>query len=370
MEIFFVLGVRYPTEKAYGVTTGRTCQALNEINVQSSILAPTTLLEDDFGNRVIDITQNLKHSFPPKNSKKTLVFMQKFMDGWNVGRRLRTLNKSSHSYFIFRDLALAMSASTLLPKRSISLEIHHHNSRVKKIIIAYLVKWRQLKIITITKNSFEEWESQVKRTRVALIPMGVHRDFYQKSLPLKSTEAVRVCYVGSATSSGHDNNLLQMINSLGNVSSNQLRIDLTLVGVPRDFLSSEALPKNTNLRIDFIEYVRHKDVPQILAKQSIGLIPYQESLYHNYRFPIKVVEYAASGLSIVASDTFAHRSILNCKIAHFVDFSKPESVRKVLLEIRKHYYDEGKRRSLARKWAIQYSYENRANTIKNFVDSI
>jgi glycosyltransferase involved in cell wall biosynthesis len=341
MNINFVLGVRYPTEKAYGVTIGRTSQAIKELHNGSKLFVPSPATEDQFGNSLIDITYKLGFSHPPKRRSKIMIFVFALLDGVRIGNFLKIGGKLEREKFIFRDLALSIGSMIILPKGRVLLEIHHHTSKLKKMIIICLVKTRKARLITITQNS----------------------------LPYKLGSAINVCYVGNATSSGHDNGLMKMINCIREASQTRIKVNLTIVGVPKRHFTSEAVSATSNFKVHFIDYVKHSEIPHILANQSVGVIPYPESRYHDYRFPIKAVEYAASSLSIIASDTPSHRSILSEDFAHFVDFDNSANLREKLLELQSNIEREQERRIQARKWSEKYSYLERAKLIILFARS-
>ena len=62
MKFIFFLSSRYPTHKAYGVTTGETARELREIGNKVKVVAPKdsdTILEfDDYNNELLLVTSS------------------------------------------------------------------------------------------------------------------------------------------------------------------------------------------------------------------------------------------------------------------------------------------------------------------------
>jgi hypothetical protein len=68
-------------------------------------------------------------------------------------------------------------------------------------------------------------------------------------------------------------------------------------------IASKKIPEN---RVIFTPHLIHSKVNEFLDSVSIGLVPYELNKYNAGRFPIKIMEYAAKGIWILAPEKFAN----------------------------------------------------------------
>ena len=68
-SITFLVSLRYPTEKAYGVTIGNTVFALKKKGIKVNILANSVNSLDSYGNKVTGLGQRKKVA--SSNDKKS-----------------------------------------------------------------------------------------------------------------------------------------------------------------------------------------------------------------------------------------------------------------------------------------------------------
>ena len=85
--------------------------------------------------------------------------------------------------------------------------------------------------------------------------------------------------------------------------------------------------------IKFESHVKHDQVPMFLKDVSIGLIPYEKTEYNNQRFPIKALEYAASRVTILATDIPINKEILSGEVCYFYSPDTPGDLCRALIEI-------------------------------------
>ncbi len=126
-----------------------------------------------------------------------------------------------------------------------------------------------------------------------------------------------------------------------------------------------------DLRAVFIGHKPPKEIPLWLsiadALVLCGTAKSEISL--NYVSPLKLFEYLAAGRPIVAVDTPSHREILSEENALLVKPDDPEALAKA---IKTALTDEALAEKIARNAATlapQYSWDNRANRISDFISS-
>ena len=100
-----------------------------------------------------------------------------------------------------------------------------------------------------------------------------------------------------------------------------------------------------------------------MSKIEIGLVPYPETTYNSRRFPIKLVEYAARGILILASDTLAHREILTEDIAYFYPQQSEFGLEAALNLINSDIDEANRKIKNAHLWAQRFTYGSRVKGV-------
>ena len=102
---------------------------------------------------------------------------------------------------------------------------------------------------------------------------------------------------------------------------------------------------------------------------NVGLVIYPNSLYFQDSFPIKIVEYAARKITIIASDTLAHRRILGKNKALFFNEGSSLDLVNCILVL---YENDRLRKELAFNafdWAKKQTYQKRALRISKGISN-
>jgi glycosyltransferase involved in cell wall biosynthesis len=194
--------------------------------------------------------------------------------------------------------------------------------------------------------------------------MGVPSDFFIHPNLKKNVSLDEFGYVGKATSSGSSNQLDVLVKEFQLAQSQENKLQLTMVGLEQsaiktlEALQSEDTPRYR--RMVFIGNVKHIEVINFLSKFYCGLLPYMDSEYNSMRFPIKLLEYAASSTHIIASDIKAHRDLLSDSQATFYNPKVKGSLAEAISYIRANEDEVDKKILAAYAWAENFSYENRA----------
>ena len=81
---------------------------------------------------------------------------------------------------------------------------------------------------------------------------------------------------------------------------------LRLIGEGDQLKELELMSKDRN-RMKIIGKVEHSEIPRILSKMDIGLLPMGSEISWITASPIKLFEFAASGLVVIATDIEAHQ---------------------------------------------------------------
>ena len=360
-EFRFILSTRYPTEKAYGVTVGRTCQALRNLGVEASIFAPNSMDRriDDFGNQVTNVLENTaRFKFLYRRAlAKPLNFVL-----WQLFLGLKIAFRQHHGKYTFcyRDIYLAIFP-ILFQRESIHvIEIHHSLNLVKRELIKMMSHLENVKVTYISPYLRERNERKNPLSKSTLVEMGVPSEFFRITSKEKR-DALSICFLGKGKSNGNVNGIENFVSQISKIKLNK-KLRLTFIGLNDQELESMIRDSNSldsQVEFSLIDHIPHNMVPKYLSSFQVGLIPYPDTRYHQDRFPIKILEYAALGLNILITNSEAHRSIIPEECAFFYDPTNSESLEKAINEILDEKLST-KKRDYASDWAKSFTYENRA----------
>jgi glycosyltransferase involved in cell wall biosynthesis len=356
-KVTFVLNTRYPTEKAYGVTTGLTAKAIEETGMYS-VEVVTPKLDRNYEGFVNTVEAGMpfqaiySHIIEKKNGLGPYIF-----NIWKLFYpiRLITVLKRKNNLIWLRDIYTALVLS-LLGYQTVC-EIHRTPSLMNQIMLSVLKILPRTTIIVISKNLQEKLKMSKSHSVVA--PMAVNQSEILGKKQKMLTNKVIVGYIGSPHSSGIKLSLQSIIEAALVFKSSKLNICFRLVGINKIDFQSIDFPSN----IEFVGRVPRSKSLKAIDNFDIGLVIYPDDKYFNDSFPIKIVEYAARCVPIIASNTTAHKNILGEKKALFFDLSSADSLANCIVDL---LNDSSKRESIvlnASCWVKQLTYQKRVEKV-------
>lgn len=356
-NIFFVLATRFPTEKAYGVTTEYSAQAVKNLGHEASIVTPF-------------LDSRLKSGLEIYQTGKTLrriLLSERFSLG--IGMRfvlfkviysllVRRLEVSPHTLFWTRDLLIGFILA-LGGKRKVICEIHRTPTGGNSLLLRSLAQMRNVLLCPI--SSFLEERFPGKFPQIAIAGMAVQEQDLCDADSIGSRKKT-IVYMGNPSSSGIPLDLDFLNKAAIWLNRSHRDWNLQVIGIDRDQFERKctlALSEN----IDIVGYIKRDVALKLVGSASIGLVVYPDDTYFRDSFPIKIIEYAAKGLAIVASDTTAHRRILSSEQCEFYAWNSGEALS---LALQKLIQDSQRRESLGRNsraWAEKNTYEARVSHV-------
>ncbi|MCI0565959.1 glycosyltransferase, partial [bacterium] len=193
----------------------------------------------------------------------------------------------------------------------------------------------------------------------------------RKTLSLPVEKKI-IGYVGKYTTLGRGKGVGELIGIFAELHQRRKDLFLVLVGINAgEYQEVKALFESLSLPEDAYKIVLH--VPQ---KEAAKYLSVSDALVMNYprdghyvRFmsPMKLFEYMASGVPVVASDLPAIREVLDETMAYLSDPDLPDSLlRSVLSALESE--DEAKRRAVSALVAVEkHTWEKRAEKILPFI---
>lgn len=157
--------------------------------------------------------------------------------------------------------------------------------------------------------------------RVHVIPNGVDPSFYrpQESSSKERLERRTIIYAGSLD---RDYGVSLLVEAFSRLSK-KLKATLVLAGSGplSKSLAAEFQDGSSSLDIHLLGTVEHRKLPELYWEATVGVAPYLEGSSAAYGVPMKIKEYLAAGLPVVASDVGEIDQFLNAEVGVVI---KPE----------------------------------------------
>ncbi len=311
LKLLFLSPARYPTEKAYGVTTGNTVRQLARMGINVEIWNPDVSGVDEYGNTLLKPGKKVR-------SKQRRFYQIGFL---GISRWayffdqlkfsvdcLLAINEQKRNAVAWTRFPLVGFVTSFSPKiKLVIIELHHQPNFFSRLFIGKIKKSKPLKVAVITQRLKSQFDSLQLGIPSFTLEMSVPEEFIQ-DIHYPLVLPASVCYLGKSKSSGNDNNLEFILTAFSKMSINS-EIQLELTGI--ESTETNALTEKADeLRIPtdnikFIQHIPHKGVGAYLDGVSVGLVPYELNKYNSSRFPIKILEYASKGIWILAAQSFA-----------------------------------------------------------------
>ncbi len=149
--------------------------------------------------------------------------------------------------------------------------------------------------IAVTPRLRTKWEAL--GVPATVVPNGVDPDLFIPTAPRPADAPSCTPLVGFTGTLSHriDINLLHLIVDAG--------LDLMLIGFPQTTMSRGVI--GDLLERDGVHYLGHRayeELPGYVQAMDVGLVPYVDSDFNRASFPLKTLEYLASGVPVVATD--------------------------------------------------------------------
>jgi glycosyltransferase involved in cell wall biosynthesis len=356
-KVTFVLNMRYPTEKAYGVTTGLTAKAIEDTGMYSvEVVTPKQDRNNESFVKTVEVAMPFRAIYNYIINKKNGIRPYEF-NIWKLfySIRLITILQRKNNLIWLRDIYTALILS-LLGYQTVC-EVHRTPSIMNRIMLSVLKILPKTTVIVISKNLQEKLKISTKNSVVA--PMSVYQsEILGKKQKILSSEVI-IGYIGSPHSSGINLSLQSIIEAALIFKSSKPNICFRLVGMNKTDFRGIDFPSN----IEFVGRLPRSKSLKAIDDFDIGLVIYPDDKYFEDSFPIKIVEYAARCVPIIASNTTAHRNILGENKALFFDLSSPESLAKCIVRL---LNDSTTRNSIilhSSYWVKQLTYQKRVEKV-------
>lgn len=144
-------------------------------------------------------------------------------------------------------------------------------------------------------------------------PSGVDLDLFTEAHQTRNwgaaNEQVHIIYVGALH---HPRNLMNFCRAVvsANEKQPQPRFVFTLIGDGTEREELQAFASETGGCVRVLPPVPHEKIPSFLAEAHIGVLPFPDQQRFRVSSPIKLFEYMASGMPILATHIDCHTDVV------------------------------------------------------------
>lgn len=358
-KVWFVLDVRFPTEKAYGVTTTYTASAVNALDDFSAVVVTPTMdpsLTSQVPVNHVPMPMQELHRIllRQKNptSKIAFVLWKNF-----YAMRIRKFISQKDDLIWTRDLQMTLILAILGFK--VVCEVHRTPPSYLIIVMKFLCHFKSVTIAFITDQLAQKLNYKGK---FVIAPMAISRkDLLILEQDRRSNKKnFTVGYLGSTSSSGNAISFRPIMQAAKNYLERDNRVKFCFVGPTLEELEEGGdIPENVNV----MGRIRRDEVIPVIDEFDVGIILYPDLDYFEDSFPIKIVEYAARRIPIIASDTKAHRNILGSDKCLYFDLRSIESLEQNIDKILLDQVAVSEMTNNAYKWVEKLTYEERVRKV-------
>lgn len=376
MKIIYLSSVKFPTDKAYGITIKYTVQALVDLKHTVSIFDFNKLTSRQDNKhmtglitKTLNFTQKILSGFPRLKFKFTqMILVVAFMSRGIRGTDL----------IWTREPIFAFVLSFFGRANCFVVEIHNVFGRLDKFLLRLTQLRSRLILAPISPFLYKEMISSkfhFKEGLIVMCPMGVPDFFYSqqsKYMSRKKWYPYQLTYSGSLKSIGVSNGVKDLINALASICEDP-RLDhlvLTLVGI-----ENEEIPRLKSTYSELIESkklfvyprVSHEQLLLFLQEADMLVIPYPHNKAFQGRFPIKAMEYAAVAKPILCTDTPNHRDIFSPDEVWFYQPGDVDSLNAAIREIQINPARVRVKVINAFAKSLTYTYKSRVSQVMDLV---
>jgi glycosyltransferase involved in cell wall biosynthesis len=387
-RIVYLSNARLPTEKANGYQVMKMCEGMAALGHEVELLHPWRRQPDPalagtdpfsyYGvprtfavSTVANLDVVALERWLPEPSVRAMVAAQQM--GWGLVAARQAAQRRPDLVYT-REPALAYWASQLAP--ACVYEAHVPPSSRRAPLIRSFARRPSTRSVFATTRfiAADLVAAGVPEHKVEVLPNGADvaafadapdRDDARNQLGLPPARAI-VGYVGRFETMGRAKGLETLIRAVSEPAVRELDPLLLCVGGPMDrvpayleLARSLGLPPSA---LQFVDRVPNADVPRWLRALDLAAMPYPAAEhYATGMSPMKMFEYMAAGLPIVATDLPAVREVLDHGAnALLVQPGEPPALARAFVQLLEN---PGQARALgarAARDALSHTWEHRA----------
>jgi len=337
MKITYLANARLPTEKAHGYQIIKMCQALSEQGPTVSLLHPyrrqpcPELSVDPFqyyGVPEVFKIQTLKNidlvtplAYGPKKFAPIVFFVHSLL--WSLYATMAAKKQGADVYYT---RSIEMAYWLVCMGMATVLEIHSIPRKGRKWLLKKVLREKSLQLVVALTSFIKDRLTNMDfpPSRVKVLPDGVDLALFEhipeklecrRQLQLPEDRPI-IGYVGRFQTMEMEKGIPELIESMVHLRSvNGITPLLLCVGGPMsmvqnylDRADSTGIPRQM---LRFMDRVPNSEVPRVIKACDVCTIPWPWTEFSAYyTSPLKLFEYMAARVPIVASDLPSLKEIL------------------------------------------------------------
>ncbi len=356
-HIYYVAELNLPSKSAYSIHVVKMCEAFSKLGFKTNLLVINLKNKEQ-----VFKSYNVKNKFNINSTFNKLIRLT-FISRIIFSLKILFKNFDKNSFFLSRSITFALMAS--LVKKDVILELHHEITGFSKFLYYFLKNLGfidNLNYIFLNKKLNEIYKIESKKNLILDDAVNI-QEFKQKKLIKYKKTCV---YIGSF----FEGKGIEQIFRLASLNKN---IKFHLYG-DKEYL--KIYQKLDNVSV--FNFINYNKIPETLSKYEVALMPYQKKVkgrssiwLEKYMSPLKMFDYLAARMIIVASDLKVYRHIL--KNDYNSILIKINDDKRWSQKIQKLFKLNNKKNRLmnnAYKTAEKYTWEKRCKKIMHFISSV
>lgn len=195
-------------------------------------------------------------------------------------------------------------------------------------------------------------------------PSGVRPDGFEAARDGRRwpapDEPVQLIYIGSLM---HERNLDTLCLAVQAANTRGLRFELTLVGDGTARSELESLAAESGGTVRLLGQVPHEDVPAVLADAHVGVLPFPDEVKFRVSSPIKLFEYLASGMPVLATSIACHTDVVDDSVTFWAHGSDTEALERALEEVWRRREELPTMGSIAARTSTRFTWKAAATRL-------
>ena len=217
----------------------------------------------------------------------------------------------------WRDLHRHSRPLIVLDTRSVYMPDKSTRRQIKDII-----REAYLKIITRLANRWTDGQTAITERIAHSIgipahnlwgcwPSGVTPQRFASAASARqwpaSSEPIRLIYIGATDP---ERNVLALAKAVIQAAGQGLQFHFTVIGAGSQHPHLKTLAQQHPAQLSIHDAVPHEEIPAWLAKAHVGALPFPDEEKFRVSSPIKLFEYMASGLPVLATRIVCHTDVM------------------------------------------------------------
>lgn len=375
LKIVYITNARLPTEKAHGVQIIKMIEALSSLNNEVVLISPNRIqneishktsvfdfynVEKIFEHNLINFMDPYKYrSLMPKFFYRFFSFLVNLL--WGI-KSAKIGSKLNGDFYIFRDNTPFSYLFCAIFSKKCVIEFHDIPPFLSRLIfkLGLMISGKTVCFAVTNKLSedlFHKFGKVKNLKKIDTLHDGVDLIKFKNNKIIENSTPL-LTYCGSLSKSKGIDLIINSAKYINNVEF------LIIGGLKVDVDHYKKIANDNGVKnINFIGQVNYSDVPNLLNKSDILLLPSSAKNIksRNYTSAMKLFEYMSIGKPIIASNIPSNTEILennlNCLLF------EPDNPKSMVEKINTLINDKELNKKITKnssKLAIKYSWTERS----------